>query len=138
MLLTGECGFDGFLVLSLICHCKDFCLIICNCPKFSAQSIIFCLESSCSYYCTNLCNIETVKVVIFLRILWQGNNVVSHLRDLCFTQILTTTTCVILHKLHKFSELWECEICCCDWHSINNHKMVVITTIPSECPLIER
>ena len=49
VLLTGECWFGGFLELSLTCHCKQFCLIIFNCPKFNPESTIFCLQSS-SYY----------------------------------------------------------------------------------------
>lgn len=60
-----------------------------------------------NYYRTNHCSVETAKVVVFLRTLQQENDVVSHLRDLFFRQMLAVITYVILHKLYNLSEPWD-------------------------------
>lgn len=49
-------------------------------------------------YCTHHCNVETAKVVVFLRTLQQENDVVSYLKVLCFRPMLAITIYVILHN----------------------------------------
>lgn len=137
--LTVECWFGGFLALSLICHCKKFLSYYLQFFKVypSEYNHVWRVFALANNYCTNHCNLEAAKLMVFLRTLWQENDAVSHLRDLCFRLMLAVTTYVILHKLYHLLEPWRCVICYYDWHPISNQKMVAITIISSECPLME-
>lgn len=130
----------GAFWLSLICHCKEFLSYDLQFFKVysSEYNHVLRVLALTNNYCTNHCSVETAKVVVFLKTLQQENDVVSHLGDPCFRQMLAVAAYVISHKLYDLSESWGCVICYCDWHPINNQEMIAITITSSECPLMRR